>query len=103
MGANLLVELIAPRRLLLQAGSIDSWSDPKGEFLDIEQGGFTGFSGKQALAWMCGQRRNGRSFRCNMHDGGRGAFQHGVLAGTNNNIKRLTGQANKCRRVRTRT
>lgn len=30
--ANLLVALIAPRPLLLQTGSLDLWSDPKGEF-----------------------------------------------------------------------
>ncbi len=33
MDANLLVALIAPRPLLLQTGSTDTWSDPKGEFL----------------------------------------------------------------------
>jgi hypothetical protein len=33
MDANLLVALIAPRPLLLQTGSTDKWSDPKGEFL----------------------------------------------------------------------
>jgi hypothetical protein len=33
MDANLLVALIAPRPLLLQTGSTDYWSDPKGEFL----------------------------------------------------------------------
>ena len=31
--ANMLVALIAPRPLLLQTGSTDNWSDPKGEFL----------------------------------------------------------------------
>jgi hypothetical protein len=31
--AHLLVALIAPRPLLLQTGSTDYWSDPKGEFL----------------------------------------------------------------------
>jgi hypothetical protein len=31
--AHMLVALIAPRPLLLQTGSTDSWSDPKGEFL----------------------------------------------------------------------
>jgi len=33
MDANLLVALIAPRPLLLQTGTTDKWSDPKGEFL----------------------------------------------------------------------
>ena len=31
--ANMLVALIAPRPLLLQTGSTDFWSDPKGEFM----------------------------------------------------------------------
>jgi hypothetical protein len=31
--ANLLISLMAPRPLLLQTGSTDKWSDPKGEFL----------------------------------------------------------------------
>jgi hypothetical protein len=31
--AHMLVALIAPRPLLLQTGSLDLWSDPKGEFL----------------------------------------------------------------------
>jgi hypothetical protein len=33
MDANMLVALVAPRPLLLQTGSTDKWSDPKGEFL----------------------------------------------------------------------
>jgi (4-O-methyl)-D-glucuronate---lignin esterase len=33
MDAHLLVALIAPRPLLLQTGTSDKWSDPKGEFL----------------------------------------------------------------------
>jgi hypothetical protein len=33
MDAHMLVALIAPRPLLLQTGSTDYWSDPKGEFL----------------------------------------------------------------------
>lgn len=33
MDANMLVALVAPRPLLLQTGSTDYWSDPKGEFL----------------------------------------------------------------------
>ena len=31
--AHMLVALVAPRPLLLQTGSLDLWSDPKGEFL----------------------------------------------------------------------
>lgn len=33
MDAHMLISLIAPRPLLLQTGSTDNWSDPKGEFL----------------------------------------------------------------------
>lgn len=33
MDSNLLIALVAPRPLLLQTGSTDGWSDPKGEFL----------------------------------------------------------------------
>ena len=33
MDANMLVALIAPRPVLLQTGSTDNWSDPRGEFL----------------------------------------------------------------------
>ena len=33
MDANMLVALIAPRPVLLQTGTTDFWSDPKGEFL----------------------------------------------------------------------
>lgn len=33
MDAHMLVALIAPRPLLLQTGSTDTWSDPKGEFI----------------------------------------------------------------------
>ena len=33
MAAHMLVALIAPRPILLQTGSTDHWSDPKGEFL----------------------------------------------------------------------
>ena len=32
---HMLVALIAPRPLLLQTGSTDFWSDPKGEFLSV--------------------------------------------------------------------
>lgn len=33
MDSHMLIALIAPRPLLLQTGSTDSWSDPKGEYL----------------------------------------------------------------------
>ena len=37
--ANMLVALIAPRPLLLQTGTTDNWSDPKGEFYAAVEGG----------------------------------------------------------------
>jgi hypothetical protein len=37
--ANLLVALIAPRPLLLQTGTTDNWSDPKGEFFAAVEAG----------------------------------------------------------------
>ncbi len=37
--AHMLVALIAPRPLLLQTGSLDKWSDPKGEFISGIEGG----------------------------------------------------------------
>ena len=37
--AHMLVALIAPRPLLLQTGTTDNWSDPKGEFLAAMEGG----------------------------------------------------------------
>lgn len=37
--AHMLVALIAPRPLLLQTGTTDNWSDPKGEFLAAVEGG----------------------------------------------------------------
>lgn len=35
MDAHMLVALIAPRPLLLQTGTTDNWSDPKGEWLSL--------------------------------------------------------------------
>lgn len=39
MDAHMLVALIAPRPLLLQTGTTDNWSDPKGEFYAAVEGG----------------------------------------------------------------
>lgn len=48
--ANLLVALIAPRPLLLQTGSTDTWSDAKGEFCAaVEAGPVYKLLGKQDL------------------------------------------------------
>ena len=35
MDAHMLVALIAPRPLLLQTGTTDNWSDPKGEWISL--------------------------------------------------------------------
>jgi len=48
--ANLLVALMAPRPVLLQTGSTDYWSDPKGEFLAaLDAGRVYRLLGKQGL------------------------------------------------------
>lgn len=39
MDAHLLVSLIAPRPLLLQTGTTDNWSDPKGEWISAVEAG----------------------------------------------------------------
>ena len=48
--AHMLVALIAPRPLLLQTGTTDNWSDPKGEFLSaVAAGPVYELLGKKAL------------------------------------------------------
>lgn len=50
MDAHMLVALIAPRPLLLQTGSTDNWSDPKGEFISaVEAAPVYEFYGKSTL------------------------------------------------------
>src|SRR5581483_2654627 len=50
MDAHMLVALIAPRPVLLQTGSTDYWSDPKGEFLAaVAAGPVYRMLGKQGL------------------------------------------------------
>ncbi len=77
MDANMLVALIAPRPLLLQTGSTDSWSDPKGEFLaEVAAGPVYKLLGKQDLgtdAWPAAKQpifRDGLNYY--MHEGGHG-------------------------------
>ena len=51
MDAHMVVALIAPRPLLLQTGSTDNWSDPKGEWLAaIEASPVYELLGKDALS-----------------------------------------------------
>jgi len=77
MDANMLVALIAPRPLLLQTGSIDYWSDPKGEFLAaVAAGPVYKLLGKQDLGtevWPAAKTpifSNGLNYY--MHEGGHG-------------------------------
>jgi (4-O-methyl)-D-glucuronate---lignin esterase len=80
MDANMLVALIAPRPLLLQTGSTDNWSDPKGEFLAaVAAGPVYKLLGKQDLGtdvWPAAKTpifSNGLNYY--MHEGG-----HGMVA-----------------------
>jgi hypothetical protein len=80
MDANLLVALIAPRPVLLQTGSTDNWSDPKGEFLAaVGAGPVYKLLGKQDLGtdvWPAPKVplfSNGLNYY--MHEGG-----HGMVA-----------------------
>jgi hypothetical protein len=77
MDANMLVALIAPRPLLLQTGSTDDWSDPKGEFLSaVAAGPVYKLLGKQDLGtdvWPAAKVpifTNGLNYY--MHEGGHG-------------------------------
>jgi hypothetical protein len=77
MDANMLIALIAPRPVLLQTGSTDYWSDPKGEFLaEVAAGPVYKLLGKQDLGtttWPAPKQvilTNGLSYY--MHDGGHG-------------------------------
>ena len=78
--AHMLVALIAPRPVLLQTGSTDNWSDPKGEFLAaVAAGPVYKLLGKQDLGtdvWPAAKTplfSNGLNYY--MHDGG-----HGMVA-----------------------
>lgn len=77
MDANMLVALIAPRPLLLQTGSTDYWSDPKGEFLaEVAAGPVYKLLDKQDLGtdvWPAPKQpifRDGLNYY--MHEGGHG-------------------------------
>jgi hypothetical protein len=76
MDANLLIALIAPRPLLLQTGSTDNWSDPKGEFLaEVAAGPVYRLLGKQDLGtevWPAAKQPIMHDLSYYMHDGGHG-------------------------------
>ena len=76
MDANLLVALIAPRPLLLQTGSMDTWSDPKGEFLAAEAAGpvykLLGKDGLDTDVWPAAKQPILHDLGYYMHDGGHG-------------------------------
>jgi len=75
--SHMLLALIAPRPVLLQTGSTDNWSDPKGEFLAaVAAGPVYKLLGKQDLGtdvWPAAKVplfSNGLNYY--MHDGGHG-------------------------------
>ena len=76
MDANLLIALIAPRPLLLQTGSTDYWSDPKGEFLAaVAAGEVYQLLGKEDLGtgvWPGASQPIFHDLSYYMHDGGHG-------------------------------
>jgi hypothetical protein len=79
MDANLLIALIAPRPLLLQTGSTDNWSDPKGEFLaEVAAGPVYRLLGKKDLGtdvWPHANQLILHDLSYYMHEGG-----HGMVA-----------------------
>jgi hypothetical protein len=76
MDANLLVALIAPRPLLLQTGSTDQWSDPKGEFLAAVEAGpvykLLGKDGLDIAVWPAANQPVLHDLGYYMHEGGHG-------------------------------
>ena len=76
MDANLLMALIAPRPLLLQTGSTDYWSDPKGEFLAaVAAGKVYKLLGKEDLGtdvWPAAKEPIFHDLSYYMHEGGHG-------------------------------
>jgi hypothetical protein len=76
MDANLLIALIAPRPLLLQTGSSDDWSDPKGEFLAaVAAGKVYKLLGKEDLGtdvWPEAKQPIFHDLSYYMHQGGHG-------------------------------
>ena len=80
MDANLLIALVAPRPLLLQTGTTDDWSDPKGEFLaEVAAGQVYKLLGKEDLGtdvWPGAGQFISHDLAYYMHEGG-----HGMVPG----------------------
>jgi hypothetical protein len=80
MDANLLIALVAPRPLLLQTGTTDDWSDPKGEFLaEVAAGPVYKLLGKDDLGtnvWPGAGQLIAHDLGYYMHEGG-----HGMVPG----------------------
>lgn len=76
--ANLLLSLIAPRPVLLQTGTEDLWSDPKGEFLAASDAGrvyeFLGAEGLQSSLWPDAGEPVWGTLSYYMHEGGHGTL-----------------------------
>ena len=78
MDGNLLVALHAPRPLLLQTGTTDNWSDPKGEFVAaVDAGRVYKLLGKQDLGtniWPGANQPILHDLSYLMHEGGHGTL-----------------------------
>ncbi len=78
MDGNLLVALHAPRPLLLQTGTTDNWSDPKGEFVAaVDAGRVYKLLGKQDLGtdiWPGANQPILHDLGYVMHEGGHGTL-----------------------------
>jgi hypothetical protein len=78
MDAHMLVALMAPRPVLLQTGSTDGWSDPKGEFLAaVAAGPVYKLFGKQGLdtdQWPPAGQAILHDIGYLMHEGGHGTI-----------------------------
>jgi hypothetical protein len=76
MDAHMLIDLIAPRPLLLQTGDTDFWSDPKGEFLaEVAAAPVYKLFGKDPLdtdTWPAARQPILHDLGYYMHDGGHG-------------------------------
>jgi hypothetical protein len=76
MDANMLIALIAPRPLLLQTGSTDKWSDPRGEFLaEVAAGPVYKLLRKDGLdtdVWPAAKQPILHDLAYYMHEGGHG-------------------------------